>query len=60
MFSGLPVNLRGRDVLSQLKVIIFNPNAQVSNMMFRQSYIFLGGPGIYNLCKAIVNIIALG
>jgi hypothetical protein len=41
---GLPVNLWGRDILSQMKVFLCNPNAVIAQQMLSQGY--LPGQGL--------------
>lgn len=42
---GLPVNLWGRDVMSQMGIYLFSPSEQVSQQMFDQGLLPLSGLG---------------
>ena len=42
--KGLPVNLWGRDILSQMGMIMFSPNETVTNLMLKTGY--LPGKGL--------------
>lgn len=39
VLPGLPVNLWGRDILSQMGAYLYSPNDSVTNMMFHQNYV---------------------
>lgn len=43
--AGLPVNLWGRDVMSQMGVYLYSPNQQVTKMMFDQGLLPKDGLG---------------
>lgn len=57
VIENLPVNLWGRDILSQLGVIICSPNALVTHQMFRQGY--MPGRGLGRDEQGIVQPIHL-
>jgi hypothetical protein len=50
---GLPVNLWGRDILSQMGVIMYSPNETVTNLMLKTGY--LPGKGLGKNEQGIVH-----
>jgi hypothetical protein len=50
---GLPVNLWGRDILSQMGVIMYSPNETVTNLMLKKGY--LPGKGLRKNEQGIVH-----
>jgi hypothetical protein len=50
---GLPVNLWGRDILSQMGVIMYSPNETVTNLMIKTGY--LPGKGLGKNEQGIVH-----
>lgn len=48
IISGIPINLWGRDILSQLKLIMCSPNETITQQMLNQGYLPGQGLGKHN------------
>lgn len=53
VLPGLPVNLWGRDILSQMEVILCSPNAVVTQQMLRMDYV--PGTGLGKMRQGITQ-----
>ncbi|KAI5942581.1 Endogenous retrovirus group K member 9 Pol protein [Manis javanica] len=47
--AGLPINLWGRDILSQLKLVMASPNDIITRQMLNQGYLY--GQGLGKIAK---------
>ena len=57
MIPDLPVNLSGRDILSQMNVFMCNPNEAVTKQMLVQG--FLPGQGLGKQAQGIKELLTL-